>query len=97
MPIVKNSFERHKVLDRCFRDRSKKYFMADLVRIVNEDTFYYYGTSVSERTIRKDIAYMMDSEGYSAPIIKGMDGHRAYYYYNTPDYSIMNLPTDRNP
>ena len=56
MPIVKNSFERHKVLDRCFRDRSKKYFMADLVRIVNEDTFYYYGTSVSERTIRKDIA-----------------------------------------
>ena len=93
MPIVKNSFERHKVLDRCFRDRSKKYFMADLVRIVNEDTFYYYGTSVSERTIRKDIAYMMDSEGYSAPIIKGMDGHRAYYYYNTPDYSIMNLPT----
>ena len=70
MPIVKNSFERHKVLDRCFRDKSKKYFMADLVRIVNEDTFYYYGTSVSERTIRKDIAYMMDSEGYSAPIIK---------------------------
>lgn len=24
MPIVKNSFERHKVLDRCFRDKSKK-------------------------------------------------------------------------
>lgn len=23
MPIVKNSFERHKVLDRCFRDKSK--------------------------------------------------------------------------
>ena len=92
MPIVKSSFERHKVLDRCFRDKSKKYFMADLVRIVNEDTFYYYGTSVSERTIRKDIAYMMDSEGYSAPIIKGMDGHRAYYYYNTSDYSMMNLP-----
>ena len=92
MPTIKNSFERHKVLDRCFRDRTKKYFMDDLVRIVNEDTFYYYGTSVSERTIRKDIAYMMDSEGYSAPITKSMDGHRAYYYYNDRDYSIMNLP-----
>lgn len=92
MPTIKNSFERHKVLDRCFRDRTRKYFMDDLVRIVNEDTFYYYGTSVSERTIRKDIAYMMDSEGYSAPIAKGMDGHRAYYYYNVRDYSIMNLP-----
>lgn len=92
MPTIKNSFERHKVLDRCFRDRTKKYFMDDLVRIVNEDTFYYYGTSVSERTIRKDISYMMDSEGYSAPITKGMDGHRAYYYYNDRDYSIMNLP-----
>lgn len=92
MPTIKNSFERHKVLDRCFRDRTKKYFMDDLVRIVNEDTFYYYGTSVSERTIRKDIVYMMDSEGYSAPIAKGMDGHRAYYYYSVRDYSIMNLP-----
>ena len=91
MPTIKNSFERHKVLDRFFRDRTKKYFMDDLVRIVNEDTFYYYGTSVSERTIRKDIVYMMDSEGYSAPIAKGMDGHRAYYY-SVRDYSIMNLP-----
>lgn len=92
MPTIKNSFERHKVLDKCFRDRSKKYFMDDLVRIVNKDTFYYYGTSVSERTIRKDIAYMMDSKGYSAPIAKGMKGHRAFYYYKERDYSIMNLP-----
>lgn len=96
MPTVKNAFERHKVLDRCFRDLSRKYFMADLIRIVNEDTFYYYGTSVSERTIRKDIAYMMDSEGYSAPIIKGMDGHRAYYHYSERDYSIMNLPISQD-
>lgn len=96
MPTVKNSFERHKVLDRCFRDRSKKYFIDDLVQIVNKDTFYYYGTSVSERTIRKDIAYMMDSEGYSAPIAKGMEGHRAYYYYNVRDYSIMNLPMSQD-
>lgn len=96
MPAVKNAFERHKVLDRCFRDRSRQYFMADLVQIVNEDTFYYYGTSVSERTIRKDIAYMMDSEGYSAPIIKGMDGHRAFYYYSERDYSIMNLPISQD-
>jgi predicted DNA-binding transcriptional regulator YafY len=96
MPTVKNAFERHKVLDRCFRDRTRKYYIEDLVWIVNKDTLYYYGTSVSERTIRKDIAYMMDSEGYSAPITKGMDGHRAYYYYNKRDYSIMNLPMSQD-
>ena len=90
MPATKNAFERHKVLDRCFRDRSKRYFMDDLIDIVNKDTYYYYGTEVSDRTIRKDISYMMDSEGYSAPIKKGMVGHKAYYYYSDPDFSIMN-------
>ena len=92
MPATKNAFERHKVLDRCFRDRSKRYFMDDLIDIVNKDTYYYYGTEVSDRTIRKDISYMMDSEGYSAPIKKGMVGHKAYYYYSDPDFSIMNMP-----
>lgn len=92
MPAIKNSFERHKVLDRCFRDRSRRYYMEDLVRIVNKDTFNYYGTSVSDRTIRNDISYMKKEEGYSAPILKRMDGHRAYYFYNSPDYSILNLP-----
>jgi len=92
MPAIKNAFERHKVLDRCFRDQSKKYFMDDLIKIVNKDTYYYYGTEVSKRTIRQDISYMMDSVGYSAPIKKGMVGHKAYYYYNDPDFSIMNMP-----
>ena len=92
MPATKNAFERHKVLDRCFRDRSKRYFMDDLIDIVNKDTYYYYGTEVSDRTIRKDISYMMDSKGYSAPIKKGMVGHKAYYYYSDPDFSIMNMP-----
>ena len=61
--------------------------MDDLIEIVNKDTYYYYGTEVSDRTIRKDISYMMDSEGYSAPIKKGMVGHKAYYYYSDPDFS----------
>ena len=76
MPATKNAFERHKVLDRCFRDRSKRYFMDDLIDIVNKDTYYYYGTEVSDRTFRKDISYMMDSEGYSAPIKKAWWGIR---------------------
>lgn len=92
MPTIKNSFERHKVLDRCFRDKSRKYYLEDLISIVNEDTFYYYGTKVSKRTVQNDISYMKDSEGYSAPIAKKMDGHRAYYFYDDDDFSIMNLP-----
>ncbi len=92
MPTVKNAFERHKVLDRCFRDRRRRYYIEDLLEIVNKDTYYYYGTKISERTLRNDIHYMMDSEGYSAPIVKGMNGHRAYYYYSETDFSILKLP-----
>lgn len=92
MPIVKNVFARHKILDRCFRDRRRKYYIDDLLEIVNRDISYYYGTEISERTLRSDIQYMMDSKGYSAPIVKRMDGHRAYYYYGDTDFSILKLP-----
>lgn len=70
MPTIKNAFERHKILDRCFRDRRRKYYIDDLLDIVNKDIFYNYGTKISERTLRNDIRYMMDSNGYSAPIVK---------------------------
>lgn len=92
MPTIKNAFERHKILDRCFRDRRRKYYIDDLLDIVNKDIFYHYGTEISERTLRNDIRYMMDSNGYSAPIVKKMNGHRAYYYYSEADFSILKLP-----
>ncbi|WP_300878173.1 WYL domain-containing protein [uncultured Duncaniella sp.] len=92
MATIKNAFLRHRILDRCFRERGRRYYMNDLIEIINKETFYYYGRNISERTIREDLKYMKDSEGYSAPIEKGMDGHRAYYYYGDPEYSIMNLP-----
>ncbi|MBO5155558.1 MAG: WYL domain-containing protein [Prevotella sp.] len=96
MPTVKNAFERYKVLDRCFRDRRRKYFINDLLEIVNKDIRYYYGTEISERTLREDIKYMQDSEGYSAPIAKGMVGHRVYYYYSNTEFSIMKLPMSQD-
>ena len=92
MPTVKNAFERHKILDRCFRNRKRRYFIDDLLKIVNKETLYYHGTAISERTLRSDISYMMDSKGYSAPIVKKMKGHRAYYFYEDNDFSILNLP-----
>lgn len=95
MPTIKNAFERHKILDRCFRDRRRKYYIDDLLDIVNRDIFNHYGTEISERTLRNDIRYMMDSNGYSAPIVKKMNGHRAYYYYSEADFSILKLPMNQ--
>ena len=92
MPKEKNAFVRYKVLDRCFRDRSRRYYMADLVERVNKDMLYYTGNDVVERTVREDIRYMSDSKGFSAPIERRMDGHKAYYFYSDPDFSIMNMP-----
>ena len=63
MATIKNAFLRHRILDRCFRERGRKYYMSDLVKIINNETFYYYGRNISERTIREDLEYMKDSEG----------------------------------
>lgn len=35
----KNANIRYMVLDRCFRDRRKKYFIDDLVKACNEELF----------------------------------------------------------
>ena len=59
----KNAYIRYKVLDRCFRDSRRHYYMEDLVEACNEELYNYDGSSVSERTIREDIHFMQRQAG----------------------------------
>ena len=42
----KNAYIRYKVLDRCFRDSRRHYYMEDLVEACNEVLYNYDGSSV---------------------------------------------------
>ena len=92
----KNAYIRYKVLDRCFRDSRRRYYIEDLVEACNEELSNYDGSSVSERTIRDDISFMQRQAGGGIPLVKKYDGHKAYYMYSDRNFSIMDLPMSQS-
>ena len=96
MPVNKLASVRYRALDKCLRDRRRRYYISDLVDACNEVLENYNGATVSERQVRADIAFMQREAGGNAPIEKLMDGHRAYYRYSDPDFSILNLPMSQD-
>lgn len=92
MPQNKNSHYRYRLLDKCFRDKNKRYFIQDLLDFVNSKI----DCPVSERQLREDISYMESSEGYEASVVKKYDGHKKYYRYKDTDFSIMDMPINQS-
>ena len=92
----KNAYIRYKVLDRCFRDSRKRFFIEDLVKACNEELYNYDGSSVSDRTIREDIHFMQRQAGGGVPLKKEYEGHKAYYSYSDRNFSIMDLPMSQS-
>lgn len=94
MPINKNALLRYKVLDRCFRNKFKKYFIQDLVDEVLNDLRDLYGknATISKRMIFNDISFMRSLSGYFAPIQSIREGKKVYYRYSDPSFSIFNQP-----
>ncbi len=91
MPTDKNQLVRLQVLDRCFADRNKLYFVEDL-REKCIEALELEGVplpDVSLRTIRYDIATMEGNTKWNVLFEEpGRDGHRRYYRYADPNYSI---------
>ena len=92
MPVNKFASIRYRTLDKCLRDQRRRYYITDLVDACNEALENFNGSSVSERQVRADMAFMQREAGGNAPIERKMDGHRAYYRYSDPEFSILNLP-----
>lgn len=90
MPANKNALIRYKTLDRCLRNKYRRWTLDDLVEACSEALYDMEGITkgVSVRTVQADIQMMRsDKLGFNAPI-EVYDNK--FYRYENPDYSINN-------
>lgn len=94
MATNKNALTRYKVLDKCFRNPGRRYFMDDLIAecesvLLELDPI---SNGISRRQIFEDIAFMESKEGWSIELDKLRDGKKVYYRYSDMSFSINNMP-----
>lgn len=92
MPANKNALIRYKTIDRCLRNKYRRWTLNDLVDACSEALYEMEGIAkgVSARTVQGDIQMMRsDKLGYYAPI-EVYDNK--YYRYSEPEYSISSTP-----
>jgi len=92
MPANKNALIRYKTIDRCLRNRYRRWTLNDLVDACCDALLDMEGITkgVCARTVQMDIQIMRsDKLGYNAPIVVY---DKIYYTYADPDYSITEMP-----
>lgn len=92
MPLNRSTLIRISTIDRCLRNRFRRWTITDLIDACTDALAEYEGRSnpVSRRTFQNDLALMRsDRLGYNAPIVVR---DNKYYEYDDPDYSITHLP-----
>jgi predicted DNA-binding transcriptional regulator YafY len=94
MSTNKNALIRYKVLDRCFRNIGKRFFIEDLIEECNKALSASNPKTggISRRQIFEDISFMESSLGWSVDLEKSRDGKRIYYRYRDTGFSINNMP-----
>ncbi len=95
MATNRHAIIRYNALDKCFSNFGRKYYIEDLLNIVNNALFDFDINSggIKIRQLRDDIRFMRSEAGYSAPIIAFQDeGKKAYYRYEEKYFSINNSP-----
>lgn len=97
MPATKNALIRYKVLDNCFRNPGRKYFINDLIaectKVLQEIDSSI--KSISRRQILDDIAFMESGEGWSIDLERTRVNRKVFYRYSDTDYSINNMPLNQ--
>ena len=94
MATNKNALIRYKVLDNCFRNPGRRYFIEDLIAecesvLLDIDP---ESNGISRRQIFEDIAFMESKEGWSIELEKLRSGKKVYYRYADMSFSINNMP-----
>ena len=92
MPANKNALIRYRTIDRCLRNRYRRWTLDDLVDACCDALYDMEGITkgVCARTVQMDIQIMRsDKLGYNAPIVVY---DKIYYTYADPDYSITEMP-----
>lgn len=87
---------RHKTIDACLRNSSRKYSLNDLIlqctRVLSKSL--KFKEKISLRTLQADIEFMRDPvNGYGAPIEVY---EKKYYRYSNPDFALANLSLNGN-
>ena len=82
---------RYQVLDRCLRNRYKRYYIEDLVAACNEALLEYSEKNepVKVRQVYKDLNFMEEKWG---TIERIPDGRRKFFQWEDPNFSISNQP-----
>ena len=96
MSSNKNALIRYKTLDKCLKNKYKKYTLEDLMTECSEALFEFEGKEsfVSKRTVQLDLQNMRSEKfGYEAPIEVY---ERRFYRYTDPEYSIHNISVNEN-
>lgn len=94
MATNKNALIRYKVLDKCFRNPGRRYFIEDLIYECESVLLEIDPDSngISRRQIFEDISFMESEEGWSIEIDRLREGKRVYYKYTDMSFSINNMP-----
>jgi len=94
MSITKNAYIRYRVLDKCFRNPGKRYFIDDLIEEcssalaeIDPDT-----NGISRRQIFDDIQFMESSEGWNIDLVRIKESRKVYYRYADATFSINEMP-----
>lgn len=93
MATNKHAMIRYQALDKCFRNKYRRFYMEDLIEACNTAIYELTGTDpdIQRRQIFNDINYMESPEGWEAPIERYKDGRKVYYSYYK-DFSINERP-----
>lgn len=94
MATNKNALIRYKVLDNCFRNTGRKYFINDLIKECDKVLAEIEPNSngISRRQIFDDISFMESPEGWSIQLEKRREAKKVYYRYSDIAFSINNMP-----
>lgn len=91
MASNKHAQIRYKVLDDCFSNFRRKYYIGDLMEKCNEALRELYGedhSGIKMRTLRSDISYMRDRAGKEGVEVETLEDNTGFYYrYSEPDFS----------
>ncbi len=94
MSANKFALIRYKILDSCFRNNARRYFIDDLIKecsIVLQE-ISGESTGISRRQIFDDISFMESSEGWQIKLLRNKEGRKVFYQYEDPSFSINNMP-----
>lgn len=81
---------RYQTLNRCFRNKYKRYYINDLIEACSTAIYEYCGKEIgcSRRTILEDINFMESDAGWQIELERIRDGHKVYYRYKDQDFTI---------